>query len=72
MSTTLARKLRRIGQTRTTHTETVTTKDEQGNDTEATLTRYNTHRKFMSEEELAQKRAEITIAWRTKRKKRRI
>jgi hypothetical protein len=69
MSATLARKLRRIGLTRMARTETVITKDEQGNDTEATLTHYHTRRIQYSPEELTQKRAEIITAWRAKRKR---
>lgn len=73
MSTTLARKLRRIGLTRTFHTvqQIVLTKDEQGNDTEGVITREVSERQhiYYSPEELPAIRAKIIAEWRAKRKK---
>ena len=73
MSTSLARKLRRIGLTRT-FTEvpiTVIVKDEQGAEIEQTTTRIltNRHRVQYSPEELTSKQNEIITAWRARRKR---
>lgn len=73
MSTSLARKLRRIGLTRT-FTEvpvTVIVKNEQGVEIEQTTTRIltNRHRIQYSPEELETKCAEIVAAWRARRKR---
>ena len=75
MSTSLARKIRRIGLTRTFHTthETVATKDEQGNETEGTITRTTStpHRIQYSPKELLRIREEIASKWRAARKRNR-
>jgi hypothetical protein len=73
MSTSLARKLRRIGLTRT-FTEvpiTVIVKDEQGVEIEQTATRTitNRHRIQYSPEELKARQTEIVTAWRARRKR---
>lgn len=72
MSTTLARKLRRIGLTRTFHTtqQTVITTDEQGNETEGIVTKTTSerHRAYYSPEELNSRR-EAIAEWRAKRKR---
>ena len=73
MSTSLARKLRRIGLTHT-FTEvpnTVIVTDEQGRQIvqDTTRTIVNRHRIQYSPEELETKRAEIIAAWRTRRKR---
>jgi hypothetical protein len=74
MSATLARKLRRIGLTRTFSTtqQTVITTDEQGNETEGIVTNTTSerHRTQYSPEELAVKRAAIIAEWRARRKRR--
>ena len=69
MSTTLARKIRRIGLERQATTQVVIVLDEQGNETEATHTTYNTRRRYMSEAEFSQKKAEVVSAWRERRRK---
>lgn len=71
VSTSLARKIRRIGLVRLAQTKIVTTQDEQGNEVEATHTTYRTYRPFISEAELSAKTEEIVAAWRAKRKKNR-
>jgi hypothetical protein len=71
MSTTLARKIRRIGLVRTARTAIVITKDEQGNEVEVTHTAYHTRRRYMPDEEREELTAAVIAEWRTKRKKRR-
>ncbi len=74
MSTSLARKIRRIGLVRLAQTKIVATQDEQGNECEGTYTTYTTYRTyrpFISEAELSAKTEEIVTAWRAKRKKNR-
>ena len=72
MSATLARKLRRIGLTRTSSAvpRTVIVTDEQGVEVEIATqeTVYSRHRIQYSPEELASKRGDIIAAWRARRK----
>jgi hypothetical protein len=69
MSTSLARRIRRIGLMRAASTETVVVKDEQGNDTEATLVKYRTQRRFMTEEEREAIKASLIADHRARRKR---
>ena len=62
MSATLARKIRRIGLVRTPHTQIVTTKDEQGNEVEATHTTYRTRRRYVSRLPLRSHRLKLRLS----------
>jgi len=76
MSATLARKIRRIGLTRTSTTvdEPWTTLDEQGKEVRGVATRTisNRYRIQYSSEERAAIEASIVAAWRAKRKRQRV
>jgi hypothetical protein len=71
MSTSLARKIRRIGLRRKLVSETVLVLDEQGKEIEFTAQVPVTRRENLSIDDLAARRSAVISAWRAKRKKNR-